>query len=84
MGHAFFVRRFILIAAALAGEQCSKTPRKPTGPGREMLIAMGARSKSHGITIIQGVDKLHGCTTAWPTASKRAPSCAPWRRRAAM
>jgi UDP-N-acetylglucosamine enolpyruvyl transferase len=52
----------------------------------EMLIAMGARIEGHGTSRIriQGVERCTAARTAWwPTASRPAPSCAPWRPRAA-
>jgi UDP-N-acetylglucosamine enolpyruvyl transferase len=53
----------------------------------EMLIAMGAKIEGHGTSRIriQGVESCTAAPTAWwPTASRPAPSCAPWPPRAAM
>ena len=53
----------------------------------EMLITMGARIEGHGTSRIVHPGRRQAGAAAriawWPTASRPAPSCAPWRRPAA-
>ena len=74
----------LLMAATLAeGETVlENAAQEPEIPDlAELLIAMGAKIEGHGTSRIriQGVERLHGARTAsCRTASRPAPSCAPW------